>query len=212
MEFVIGEAVVRKVDFIDPRIDEECLLIATEGFGQSRGDLAKTVGQHIREGELYVAYQNGQPAGFRILQNPSEGVAYLAGAIKRPGVQKHLIRDMTKQLLVQKQSNVVITRSGSDFVLDEMLHLCANVFPYNGKMTMDPVGYLSSVNLAGIVTDNTNRDNLFIPGCYGSSMVNRDYGRPRSRNPYVSGFMRNTISDEEYFSGGAIVFIGNNLR
>ncbi len=185
-----------------------CVAIAQLAFGlpEVTEGFYKDVAEHIRAGELYMVYENGEAVAFRIIQEKEPGVVYLAGAAKKPGSRKHLVREMTDEIVKEKGAHTIITRTGSDLVLEEMLYLCGRVTPYNSEAGRETIELLAK---CGLANPRMREKTLVVPEHYGGSpMVNPSLGRPRSKRSEIAEFMREVMPDEDYFSGAAILLVG----
>lgn len=212
-EFQIGGAEVYRIDEVTPAVEAACLRIAAAGFGRDERNpsFAADVATHIRDGDLYVAKEGGLPVAFRILQKPLPAVLHLAGAVKVPGAQRHLVREMTEEIIRSNgQTKTLTTRTGNDHVLDEMLHLCEDVVPFSSGV--DEVARELLI-VAGLYPEGIRPDTLVTPNNYGGQpMVDSSRGRPQSRNEEVAEFMRSVMTDQEYFNGAAIMLVGRELK
>lgn len=199
---------IESVTTITTEIERTCIGIAALGFGADADntEFRKDVAEHIRAGELYLACEEGRPTAFRILQPKTENVVYLAGAAKIPGARRHIVRDMTAALLSERTGCTIVTRSGSDFVVEEMLSLAPVVVPYHVPVREEQVELLER---CGLVHPRLNTHTMLIPECYGGApMVHPSRGRPKSKKLEVRDFTRRVMSDEDYFRGAAIMLLG----
>ena len=199
---------MEKVDKVDNEIELACIAIAALGFGVDKitEGFYRDVAEHIRGGELYLAFENSEPVAFRIISRKVEGVVYLAGAAKKPNSKRHLIREMTGQILEKENPQSVITRTGNDYVLEEMMYLTSKVVPIEKEASEETIELLAK---CGLADKRMRRESLVTPGYYENGpMINSKLGRPQSKDPRVVDFMRKVMPDEEYFRGAAIILVG----
>lgn len=199
---------VMEIKQVTDKVEKLCVLIAAAGFGQKaeNPNFQKDVADHVRSGRLFLGFSEETPVTFRILQEKPNNCVYLAGAAKIPGSRPHIVTDMTKYILNQLRPDTVVTRTGSDIVLEEMLNLSNSVAPFDSRVDERS---MEIIEACGLRNEKLRRETLVIPEYYGGQpMLNPELGRPKSKNPAVAKFMRSAISDEEYFRGAAIILIG----
>lgn len=191
-------------------INRECLRVASVGFGRDMVEpgFAEDVLSHIRQGELFVAFDQYGAVGFRVIQQPRADTVILAGAVKISRGPRHLIRHITDGILEERNPRYVVARTQNDHVLDMMLYLCGGgIVPYSVQADSHTLQFIDEIGLFDECLDPVS---LVIPSYYGKPMIGRREC-PESSNPNVASFMRAVISDEEYQRGDAVLLVGERI-
>ncbi len=187
-------------------VENQCLMVAALGFGQDAANDAfrQDVLAHLRQGELYVAFDSEGAVAFRLIQQPRPDTLYLAGAVKISRGPKHLVREITATILEERQPKYVVTRTQNDQVVDMMMEYGHGlVVPINSLINEEVMTILSD---CGLLSERVDLQNLVVRGHYGRSMIGRNE-RPASHNSSVYRRMRELIPDEAYYQGDAVLLV-----
>lgn len=187
------------------QIEAQAFDVACAGFARAKTkEFRLDVNGHIRAGTFYPCFNGeGEMLAFRVIQNPTAEIVYLAGAVKRPEAPLHLIRELTRKIIDESRAGYIVTRTQNPHVVDMLIGLCDLVVPLDRPPEQSELGAVILCGLSGY----SDPEDLIVREHYGSAMIGSDF-RPRSKNERVEKFM----NEIDYFAGDARILIGRRFK
>ncbi len=180
-------------------IESACLAFRRQATPEFKIDVAN----HLRDGKLYIAVNQGAVVGFTVMKDfPAIDGTYISGIVKSPGGPTGIIENVVNDHV--RKFKIVAVRTQNDRVVEIMSDICSEVVPLHREASLREMGILGVMGLERASTGLLVVDDLIAKQHYGGRPMIGSGERRRSSNPLV----RQTTDRLKYEEGDALLLVG----